>query len=133
VGLIFAHFGLHYADCIAALFVALIVIYVSIKLGKRAIDVLLDRAPEGIKSTIRKVAKEVPQITSVHDIRVRNAGADIFVDLCIHVDPKLSIEKAHNIAHQFEDLIHKRIERCTVHLHQEPEEKHPEDEINKKN
>jgi cation diffusion facilitator family transporter len=128
IGIVFANFGLHVADPISALMVAAIVIYVSYKLGKRAIDVLLDRAPEGLKATIRGIAKEMPQITSVHDIRVRNSGADIFVDLCIHVDPKLSIEKAHKISHQFETLIHKQIERCTVHLHQEPEEKHPEDD-----
>jgi cation diffusion facilitator family transporter len=133
IGLVFSNFGMYFADAVSALMVAVIVIYVSFKLGKRAIDVLLDRAPEGLKTTVHNIAKEMPQITSVHDIRVRNSGADIFVDLCIHVDPKLSIEKAHNISHQFEALIHKQIERCTVHLHQEPEEKHPEDDPPKSN
>ena len=43
---------MRYADPIAALGVALIVIKVSIKLGKEIIDALLDTAPEGMKEMI---------------------------------------------------------------------------------
>lgn len=46
VGLICASFGFYMADAIAALLVAAIVIYVSYKLGKRSIEVLLDKVPE---------------------------------------------------------------------------------------
>ena len=52
LGLICAQFGIHSADSYAALVVAAIVIYVCFKLGKRAIAVLLDRAPEGLLETI---------------------------------------------------------------------------------
>ena len=44
-GLICANFGFFAADSIAALVVALIVLFVSYKLGKKAVDVLLDKAP----------------------------------------------------------------------------------------
>ena len=51
LGLICANFGFFFADSVAALFVALIVLFVSYKLGKRAIEVLLDKAPQ---ETIKK-------------------------------------------------------------------------------
>src|SRR5512136_238972 len=51
-GLICANFGFFFADSVAALIVAIIVLFVSYKLGRRAIDVLLDKAPKG---TIEKV------------------------------------------------------------------------------
>jgi divalent metal cation (Fe/Co/Zn/Cd) transporter len=46
-GLICANFGFFFADSVAALVVALIVLFVSYKLGKKAADVLLDKAPNG--------------------------------------------------------------------------------------
>jgi len=121
LGLICANLGWHFADAIAALLVAGIVIYVSYKLGKRSIDVLLDRAPEGLLDIISGAANEVPQVISVQDIRVRNAGADVFIELCIRVDPTLTVDEAHKISHEFEQLLHTRIARCYVHLHQEPQ------------
>ena len=46
LGLICAQFGFFFADSVAALVVAGIVLYISFRLGKKAIDVLLDRAPD---------------------------------------------------------------------------------------
>ena len=43
---------LNRADAVAALGVAFIVLFVSYRLGKRTIDVLLDRAPDGLKEQI---------------------------------------------------------------------------------
>jgi cation diffusion facilitator family transporter len=121
LGLICANIGWHYADAIAALVVAAIVIYVCFRLGKSAISVLLDRAPEGMLETIYETARQMPEITTVHDVRIRNAGADVFVDMSIHVDGKLTIDQAHEISHRLEDELHRKIKRCSVHVHQEPE------------
>jgi cation diffusion facilitator family transporter len=44
-GLICSNFGYFFADSVAALGVAIIVLFVSFKLGKKAIDVLIDKAP----------------------------------------------------------------------------------------
>jgi cation diffusion facilitator family transporter len=68
LGLICAQFGIHSADSYAALIVAAIVIYVCYNLGKRAIAVLLDRAPEGLLESIYETAATMPEIFAVHDI-----------------------------------------------------------------
>lgn len=122
LGLIFANFGIVSADAIAALIVALIVIYVSYKLGKRAIDALLDKTPEDTVSIIEGVLQSATGITRYHDLRVRTMGAETLVEINIHVTPHITIEEAHKISHDVEHEIIKAIERCEVHIHIEPEE-----------
>jgi len=125
LGLVGAQFGIHSADSYAALIVALIVIYVCYNLGKRAVAVLLDRAPEGLLESIYETAATMPEIFAVHDIRIRNAGADVFVDMCIHVDSKLTIAEAHDISHRLEQRLQRKISRCQIHVHEEPQEVPP--------
>jgi len=115
--------GFFAADSIAALMVAVIVFTVCFRLGKRSIDVLLDAAPGGVESVIEKILEKTPEVNFFHDIRVRNAGPDTFVEINIHVNPKMSIEQAHEVAEKVECKIKEEIERCVVHIHQEPEEK----------
>jgi len=122
LGLIFANFGILSADSIAALIVAVIVIYVSFKLGKKAIDALLDRTPEETVSKIEAVLKLAKGITRYHDLRVRTMGAETLVEINIHVTPGITIEEAHRISHDVEHEIMRAIERCEVHIHIEPEE-----------
>ncbi len=122
IGLIFASFGFFFADPIAALFVALIVIYVSYKLGKKAIDALLDRSPEESVEKIEAVLQSAKGITRYHDLRVRTMGAETLIEMNIHVTAGITIEAAHKISHDVEHEILNAIERCEVHIHIEPED-----------
>ena len=122
VGLICASFGFFMADAIAALCVAAIVIYVSFQLGKRSIEVLLDKVPESTRMKIEEVMTKVSKITTYHDLKVRTSGADTFVELNIHVDPQITIEEAHRITEDIEMEIRSVIPRCEVIVHAEPEE-----------
>jgi cation diffusion facilitator family transporter len=117
VGLICANFGLFAADSVAALGVAVIVLTVSYRLGKKAIDVLLDRSPLTLSDEISALIKLIPEVMYYHDLKVRVAGADTFVNVTIHVDPGLNISEAH-----VEKTICDRIDRCEVHIHYEPSE-----------
>lgn len=122
IGLIAANFGFYYADSIAALAVAIIVIYVSYKLGKKAIDVLLDKAPSSLYEKIETAMKQIKEIYQFHDIKIRTSGAYTFVEVNIHVDAGLSIQEAHEISHKAEKEILKIVEKCEIHIHMEPEE-----------
>jgi cation diffusion facilitator family transporter len=76
-----------YADPIAALGVALLVIKVSIKLGKETIDVLLDTAPKGMKEAIEKEICTVSDVVQIESIRIRPSGAVKYIELNIGVEP----------------------------------------------
>lgn len=120
-GLIGAAFDFHYADAIAALIVAFIVLTVSFRLGKKSFDALLDKAPKGLSEEIFSIVKSIPGVRDLHDIKVRESGPYKFVDLNIHVDKKMSIEKAHEISHQVEKAINQKIKNVKVMVHTEPD------------
>lgn len=123
LGLICANLGIFIADCIAALLVAVIVIWISYKLGKRSINVLLDRVPNEIYSKIYGLMEKIQSITTYHDLKIRASGADIFVDVTIHVNSDLNVIETHEIATNIEMKIQALIDRCNVHIHTEPDGK----------
>ena len=121
IGLIGASFNFYYADPLAAIFVAVIVLTVSYRLGKKSFDALIDKAPEGLSESIKQIIGEIPEVKVFHDIKVRESGPMKFVELNIHVDKNITIEKAHEISHQVEKAITSRIKNVEVMVHAEPD------------
>lgn len=129
LGLICANFGLFIADSIAALIVACIVIFVSYKLGKRSIDVLLDKAPIENIDTIKRTLAEFSEVRAHHSLKIRTAGAYTFISLNVHLDPDLSLLQVHDICDKIEREISARIRFSEVTIHAEPQDlKHIENE-----
>lgn len=120
VGLIGALLNFHSADSIAALIVALIVLWISFRLGQNSIDALLDKSPSDIELKVRGIVESISEVTFFHDIKVRTSGPYIFIELNIHVDPKMTIFEAHEVSELVESKIKEQIERCEVHTHIEP-------------
>lgn len=121
LGLICANLGYYFADPVAALFVAVIILFATYRLGKKSIEVLLDTAPRITYNKVESAIKNIKEITNYHDLKIRTSGADTFVEVNIHVDPHLSIQKAHEISHKVEEEILKIVDRCEIHVHPEPE------------
>jgi len=114
--------GWHKADSIAALFVAIIVLYVSYQLGRRAIDVLLDKSPVNTTKIVSATLKEFPEVLKYHGLKARTAGADTFIKFNVHFDPDLSLREVHEVCDKIESEIKKRVVRSEVYIHAEPEE-----------
>lgn len=110
------------ADAVAALGVALIVLFVSYRLGKRTIDVLLDTAPDGLTGDIAGAAGGVEGVMSVGQVRVRRSGPRVFVDLSVEVDRNLSFERTHAIADDVESRIRAISPGADVVIHTDPRE-----------
>jgi cation diffusion facilitator family transporter len=113
---------LNRADAVAALGVAFIVLFVSTRLGKRTIDVLLDTAPEGLRDKIASAAAEVDGVLHPGQVRLRRSGARIFVDMTIEVDRNLSFERTHAIAEAVETRIQVLVPGADVVIHTDPRE-----------
>lgn len=114
-------FGFHRADAIAALAVAIIVIWVSVKLSLRAIDELLDKAPEGIRERVAELIGEVDGVIKSHSLRVRSSGDTYEIDVNIHVDSTLSIVEAHEISERVERVLRERLGKILINVHVEPQ------------
>jgi cation diffusion facilitator family transporter len=108
-------------DSIAALGVALIVVYVSLELGYRTVQALLDAAPKGMEEKVRKAAESVAGVTHCHNIRLRQVGPRIFVDVHVLMDPDMSLRRAHALSDKVEQAIQKVAETgADVTVHPEP-------------
>jgi cation diffusion facilitator family transporter len=122
LGLICANFGYFFADSVAALGVAVIVLFISYKLGKRSMDVLLDTAPKGTVDLVKKTLSEFLEVKKFHSLKIRSSGADTFVKVNVHLDPDLSLRQVHEICDKIENEIGSRIKRSEVYIHAEPED-----------
>lgn len=97
---------MHYADPVAALGVSLLVIVVSIQLGKRTIDVLLDTAPEGMINNIMVEVNKTDGVLEVSSVRVRPSGPRYFIDLSVGIGKNESHRVVHSIVHEIRDKLH---------------------------
>jgi divalent metal cation (Fe/Co/Zn/Cd) transporter len=111
------------ADALAALMVAVIVLFVSWNLGKRTADVLMDRAPSGAADQIREAAAKVPSVLSVDQVRVRRSGPGLFIDLTVAVDRNLTFERTHRAAEAVEAAVQDAFPSADVVVHTDPREK----------
>ena len=105
---------LRYADPIAALSVALLIIKLSLKLGKETIDVLLDTAPEGIKEIILSETSSINGVLQVADIKVRPSGPVTYVEINVGLDSNHDHRKVHSIVHEIKERLQKKILRCYI-------------------
>jgi len=107
------------ADAVAALGVAAVVVWVSLQLGRKSIDDLLDSVPPEIAQRIAATAK-VADVCEVRQVRVRRSGPGLFVDLALVLDSCESLERSHEIAERAEAAIKAEFPRADVVVHTEP-------------
>ena len=119
------------ADAIAALFVSVIVIYISYKLLKRAIDQLMDKVPEGLYEKISKEVKKIDGVEDIKILRLRESGAKIFIDMTIYIDRTLLFQKVHDIMDNVENKINELVSNSDITIHSEPIESKKETLIDK--
>ncbi|MBN2159291.1 MAG: cation transporter [Spirochaetes bacterium] len=115
-------FFLEKADAVAALVVALIVIYVSMRLGFRTIQALLDAAPRGMQGKIKRIVEDIPGVIDCHNIRFRSSGPRLFIDIHITTDGKQSLNSAHHLTDIIEKAIQETIPDADIMVHPEPGE-----------
>jgi cation diffusion facilitator family transporter len=105
------------ADAYAAIIVAAMIIYTSLGLGRRTLDVLLDKAPKGVYKQITDSISDIDGLVRTHDIRIRQVGHQTFVDLHIEVPRTFTHSKAHDVATGVEEKVRKTIPSCDVLVH----------------
>jgi len=111
---------LRQADSVAAMMVGLIVVYVSIQLGIRTIQALLDVAPSGLEKKIKSAVEALPGVTDCHSVRLRYSGPQLFVDIHTLVDGNQTLKDAHNLTEEIERVIQKLVPNADVTVHPEP-------------
>jgi len=120
LGLIGVRSGIPALDPIAALGVAVLVAVASIRLGKSAVEELLDRAPKGIPEKIVQQLESIPDVKKVERIRLRRSGASTFVDLVVSAGRLLSLDDSHDLAERIESEVRAVLPESDILVHVHP-------------
>ncbi|MBI5548924.1 MAG: cation diffusion facilitator family transporter [Deltaproteobacteria bacterium] len=107
------------ADAVAAAAVAGIVVWVSVRLGKKTIEDLLDAVPSDLPERVAAAAR-VLGVIDVRKVRLRRSGPEVFADVTLTVGRDTPFEKAHDIASEAEAAIRACVPGADVVVHTEP-------------
>lgn len=114
--------GWLWLDPLIALVVAANIVWSGVKLVKRSLSGLLDRAlpPHERQALQRILDRYRTQGIDFHALRTRQAGARSFVSLHVLVPAQWSVAQGHDLAHQVEHDVRQALPDATVLTHIEP-------------
>ncbi len=120
VGLIFVSMGHLWADAVAALFVVVWVGFLALRLGKRNLDILIDRVPDGYSENIREIALKTDGVLGIDRLRLRRSGSTVFADLRVGLDRTYTFSSAHRIKQNLEKKLAELMPRLDAVVHTSP-------------
>lgn len=124
-GLLFSFAGqrwnlpaLRYADPIAALVVAGVILRVTWKLARKTLDSLLDATPPEVRDLIQghilRDLQAIPDVISVQRLRVRRSGSNYFVDLTLGLPRALTFQRSEQVTAEAAAAVQRRLEDADV-------------------
>jgi cation diffusion facilitator family transporter len=112
--------GLRWADMAAAVVVSVLIGRTAWNVLGTNLGVLADHARLD-PHLVREVAMNVREVRGAHKIRSRGSADCVHVDLHIHVDPGMTVERAHEITHEVASAVRAAFpEVADVLIHTEP-------------
>jgi cation diffusion facilitator family transporter len=112
--------GFRWADMVAAVVVCVLIARTAYQVLSSNLGVLADHARLD-PHRVRAVAMQVGEVRGAHKIRSRGSADHVHVDLHIHVDPGMTVERAHEITHEVARAVRAAFpEVADVMIHTEP-------------
>jgi ferrous-iron efflux pump FieF len=116
-----AWFGIRHADPVFGIAVAIFILVSALRIGRQSLDLLMDRElPDDQRARIREIVLGHAEVKSLHDLRTRSSGLDIFIQLHIELDPDMRLSRAHEVSDEVETAIHAAFPNAEVIIHQDP-------------
>lgn len=110
---------LEYADPVAGLVVALMILRIAWTLGKESIGNALDRVMNDEDTVeLRKIVETVPEVKKIDEFHAREHGHYVIINLKISVDPHMTVEQGHKVGKAVKKklLREKNVENVFVHI-----------------
>lgn len=120
VGIVLASRGAAWADGASALVVAVFLIAGSLHVGWSASGGLVDRVRPEVTEQVRRAIAGVDDVEDAPQVRVRGAGADLFVDATVRVPRSLGMERAHEVMDRVEEAVRAEVGDADIVVHAEP-------------
>ena len=116
-----SRFGLNEIDSVVAIGAALFMAFGAIRIGKAAWDALMDRrADPAMLAGIAEIAGSYPGVHGFHDLKSRQAGSRVFVNLHIELDGDQTLTEAHAIGAGLRRAIIAAYPNADVLIHKDP-------------
>ena len=111
-------------DPITSIIIAVFIGVSAVSIARPSLSELLEASlPQAELVKIRQIIRSVPGVKRVHNLRARQNGRSIIVDVNIHVDPDITIREGHAIAEDAEKCLRKAFDsNMIIYMHVEPEE-----------
>ena len=125
-GRVFVSLGQPLVDAVAAIVVAALVLVVSYRMGRRTIEALMDRMPEGLEEELHAVMRRVEGVSEIRGIRLRQSGSKMFLDTTVAIPRTMLFHQAHDVMDNIERSVRSRYPEMDVIVHGEPFERNDE-------
>ena len=110
------------ADPLFAAGIGLYILYTAWSIVAQSYDILLDRElPDEERLEIRRLVLANEAVRDLHDLRSRQSGSDIFIQVHIELDGFLTLNQAHEISDEVEMGIRKAYPGAEVLIHTDPD------------
>ncbi|MEN3974726.1 cation diffusion facilitator family transporter [Emcibacter sp. SYSU 3D8] len=114
--------GFAYADPLFAIGIALYLAWSAYSIVRVSFDVLMDKElPDIDRDTIKDMVRGHPGVISLHDLRTRSSGPNVFIQFHVEVDRTLSLLDAHEIVDDIEGELLERYPGAEVIIHADPQ------------
>ncbi|MFM2481780.1 cation diffusion facilitator family transporter [Celerinatantimonas sp. YJH-8] len=121
VALVLDRIGWWWADGLFTIAIALYIFRGAWSIGFEAFQHLLDRElDDDFKDEIVATVEAVDGIQGTHDLRTRQSGQIIFIQIHIELDDNLPLIQAHAIAERVEQQLKSRWPKSDILIHQDP-------------
>ena len=121
--LIFSYtFSIGWIDSLFGLLVSLYLLKSGLMILRGSIAMLMDEElPHQVQQKIKSQLSILREIKKIHDLRTRQSGTQIFIQMTLILDGQMPLVKAHLIADKAEKLIHELYPDSEIMIHLEPE------------
>jgi ferrous-iron efflux pump FieF len=108
-------------DPLAALAIACYILYSAWQIGGEAMQVLMDRElPKETRQRICDIVLTHATVLGLHDLRTRQSGQTMLVQLHLDLDQGLPLAEAHRVTKEVEHAIMASYPQADVIIHQDP-------------
>jgi divalent metal cation (Fe/Co/Zn/Cd) transporter len=108
VGMILVAYGYGTADAVAAIIVACFILVAAVRLGQQSFNALVDTAPSGADGVITALVSKIPEVAGVERVRVRTAGATLFIEIAVAVGRSLPLDHVAALKAEINEAVQKR-------------------------
>lgn len=108
-------------DPIVGICIAGCILYSTYGIGRKALDVLLDRElPDAERRRIKELAVAHPDVHGFHDLRTRFGGSRYFIQFHLELSPNKTLLQTHEILDEVESNVRAAFPLADIIVHPDP-------------